>query len=61
MPSTVRDVILVGCALICAAAAIYVVYNVERFKRLYDLQFLNQPDEQSPGIRPSPNPPVHPE
>jgi hypothetical protein len=40
----VRDVILVICALICAAAAIYVVYNIEVFKHRYELQFL--PDQQ---------------
>jgi hypothetical protein len=40
----VRDVILVICALICAAAAIYVVYNIEVFKHRYELQFL--PDRQ---------------
>jgi hypothetical protein len=41
-----RDVILVACALICAAAAIYVVYNIEVFKHRYELQFLGQPDQQ---------------
>ena len=40
-----RDVILVICALICAGAAIYVVYNIEIFKHRYDLQFLGQPDQ----------------
>jgi len=41
-----RDVILVICALICAASAIYLVYNVEVFKHRYELQFLGQPDQQ---------------
>jgi hypothetical protein len=41
-----RDVILVVCALICAGTAIYVVYNIEVFKHRYDLQFLQQPDQQ---------------
>jgi hypothetical protein len=42
----IRDVILVVCALICTAAAIYVVYNIEVFKYRYDLQVLGQPDQQ---------------
>jgi hypothetical protein len=41
-----RDVILVVCALICATAAVYVVYNIEVFKHRYELQFLGQPDQQ---------------
>jgi hypothetical protein len=44
MSRGVRDVILVVCALICAAAAIYVVYNIEVFKHRYELQIL--PDQQ---------------
>jgi hypothetical protein len=52
----VRDIVLVGCALICAAASIYVVYNIERFKQLYDWQFLNQPNSQN-GTQPSLAPP----
>jgi hypothetical protein len=46
MPRGIRDVILVACALICAVAAIYVVYNIEVFKHKYELQFLGQPDQQ---------------
>ena len=46
MPRGVRDILLVVCALICAAAAIYIVYNIEVFKHRYDLQFLGQPDQQ---------------
>ncbi len=45
MSRSFRDVILVACALICAAAAIYVVYNIEVFKHKYELQFLGQPDQ----------------
>lgn len=41
-----RDVVLVACALICAAAAIYVVYNIEVFKHKYELQILGQPEQQ---------------
>jgi hypothetical protein len=41
-----RDFILVACALICAVAAIYVVYNIEVFKHRYELQILGQPDQQ---------------
>jgi hypothetical protein len=47
MSRSVRDIVLVSCALICAGTGIYVVYNVERFKRQYDLQFLGQPDPQN--------------
>ncbi len=46
MSRGLRDVILVACALICAAAAIYIVYNIEVFKHRYELQFLGQPDQQ---------------
>jgi hypothetical protein len=46
MSRGIRDIILVVCALICAAAAIYVVYNIEVFKYKYELQFLGQPDQQ---------------
>jgi hypothetical protein len=46
MSRGIRDVILVICAVICAAAAIYVVYNIEVFKHKYELQFLGQPDPQ---------------
>lgn len=46
MARGLRDVILVVCALICAVAAIYVVYNIEIFKHRYELQFLGQPDQQ---------------
>ena len=41
-----RDVVLVACALICAAAAIYAVYNIEVFKHRYELQILGQPEQQ---------------
>ena len=41
-----RDVVLVACALICAAAAIYAVYNIEIFKHRYELQILGQPEPQ---------------
>ena len=44
MPRMIRDVILVACALVCAAAAIYVVYNIEIFKHKYELQLLGQPE-----------------
>lgn len=47
MPRMIRDVILVACALVCAAAAIYVVYNIEIFKHKYELQLLGQPDQPS--------------
>jgi len=47
MSRSVRDIVLVSCALICAGTGIYIVYNVERFKRLYDLQLLNQNDPQN--------------
>jgi hypothetical protein len=47
MSSRIRDIVLVSCALICAGTGIYVVYNVERFKRQYDLQLLGQPDSQN--------------
>jgi hypothetical protein len=47
MSRSVRDIVLVSCALICAGTGLYVVYNLERFKRQYDLQFLGQPDPQS--------------
>jgi hypothetical protein len=47
MSSSIRDIVLVSCALICAGTGIYVVYNVERFKRQYDLQLLGQPDSQN--------------
>jgi len=47
MSSSIRDIVLVSCALICAGTGIYVVYNVERFKRQYDLQLLGQPDPQN--------------
>jgi len=46
MSRGIRDVILVACALICTAVAIYVVYNIEVFKYRYDLQVLGQPDQQ---------------
>jgi hypothetical protein len=46
MSRGIRDVILVICAVICAATAIYVVYNIEVFKHKYELQFLGQPDPQ---------------
>ena len=46
LPHGFRDVILVACALICAVAAIYVVYNIEVFKHRYELQILGQPDQQ---------------
>jgi len=46
MSRGLRDVILVACALICAVAAIYVVYNIEVFKHRYELQILGQPDQQ---------------
>ena len=46
MSRGIRDIILVVCALICAAGAIYVVYNIEVFKHRYELQFLGQPDSQ---------------
>jgi hypothetical protein len=32
MPHGFRDIILVACALICAVAAIYIVYNIEIFR-----------------------------
>jgi hypothetical protein len=47
MSRRIRDIVLVGCALICAGTGLYVIYNVERFKRQYDLQFLGQPDPQN--------------
>jgi hypothetical protein len=47
MSRSIRDIVLVSCALICAGTGIYVIYNVERFKRQYDLQFLGQPDPQN--------------
>ena len=47
MSRSIRDIVLVSCALICAVTGIYVVYNIERFKRQYDLQFLGQPDPQN--------------
>jgi hypothetical protein len=47
MSRNIRDIVLVSCALICAGTGLYVVYNVERFKRQYDLQFLGQPDPQN--------------
>jgi hypothetical protein len=46
MSRGIRDVILVACALICAAAAIYVVYNIEVFKHRYEVQLLGQPEQQ---------------
>ncbi len=42
MPHGFRDVILVACALICAAAAIYVVYNIEVFKHRYEQQIFGE-------------------
>ena len=45
MAHGMRDLVLVVCALICAAAAVYVVYNIEVFKPRYDLLLL-QPDQQ---------------
>jgi len=56
MSKSIRDIVLVSCALICAGTGIYVVYNVERFKRQYDLQFLGQPDPQNQAP-PTANPP----
>jgi len=49
MSRNIRDIVLVSCALICAGTGLYVVYNVERFKRQYDLQFLGQSDPQNPA------------
>jgi hypothetical protein len=49
MSGRIRDMVLVSCALICAGTGIYVIYNIERFKRQYDLQLLGQPDPQSQG------------
>ena len=46
MSRGIRDIILVVCAVICAAGTIYVVYNIEVFKHRYELQFLGQPDSQ---------------
>jgi hypothetical protein len=46
MSRGIRDIILVICAVICAGAAIYVVYNIEIFKHRYELQFMGQPDPQ---------------
>jgi hypothetical protein len=54
----IRDAIVVGCAVICAGASVYIVYNVERFKRLYEVQFLNQPDPEHPLV-PAPGPLRH--
>ena len=52
MPRRLRDLIHVGCALICAAAAIYVVYTIEIFKQKYELQILGQPDSQDQNALP---------
>ena len=43
---SIRDIIVVVCAVICAVSAIYVVYNIEIFKHRYELQFMGQPDQQ---------------
>jgi hypothetical protein len=51
----VRDVVLLGCAIICAGTSVYFVYNLERFKRLYELQILNQP-ERDPATGAASNP-----
>lgn len=57
----VRDVVLVGCAVICAGTSVYLVYNLERFKRLYELQVLSQPDRDPATIAPGEplQPPEH--
>ncbi len=47
MPHGFRDIILVACALICAVAAIYIVYNIEIFKHRYELQIMDQPISNS--------------
>ena len=47
MPHGFRDIILVACALICAVAAIYIVYNIEIFKHRYELQIMEQPISNS--------------
>jgi hypothetical protein len=39
--------------MICAGASMYLVYNVERFKRLYELQVLNPPDRDPSAVGPS--------
>ena len=46
MSHRMRDIVLMICALICAAAAVYVVYNIEVFKHRYDLQLLQSDQQQ---------------